>query len=68
MAADGLAKIVDDSPSLQGYRAEVFTKAYAAARRRAARLLGRQDLPKECPWPLEQVTDESFWPESVNSV
>ena len=63
-ACDGVAEIIEDSPSLRSYPAEVFATAYSAARRRAARLIGRQDLPQACPWTLNQVLDESFWPEA----
>ena len=65
-ACDGIAKIIEDSPSLRSYPAEVFATAYSAARRRTARLIGRQDLPEVCPWTLNQVADESFWPETVS--
>ncbi len=62
-ARNGIAEIVEDSPSLKNYPVEVFAGAYSAALKSAASLIGRRDLPETCPWTLDQVLDESFWPE-----
>jgi hypothetical protein len=62
-ARDGIVKVIEDSPSLRIYPAEILSKSYSAALRRAQTLIGRQDLPDGCPWLLERVLDEGFWPE-----
>lgn len=55
---------VDDSPGLKPRRAELFAKAYAAARREAAAEtglpLGR--FPVDPPFTVDEVEAEDFWP------
>lgn len=55
---DGIA----ESPSLKNYPSECLPKAYRLARLRAGGDIGRDDLPKECPWTIEQVLDANFLP------
>ena len=50
-----IAKLLEDSPSLQDYRADQLSRAYAAARRIAEAETELVGLPEACPWPVEQV-------------
>jgi hypothetical protein len=45
---------------------ELFTKAWYLGRNDMLGQLGLADgaIPEQCPWTLEQVRDESFWPVS----
>ncbi len=52
---------------LQHHPAAYLPDAYRQARRKAALATGRPltDFPEACPWPVAQVLDEDFWPESL---
>jgi hypothetical protein len=60
--ADDLA----ENRSLQGYPAERLSLAYRRARLDAADETGLSlaTFPEACPWPIDQVLDEEFWPEA----
>jgi hypothetical protein len=60
-ARDGIAGIVEDSPSLERYIAEIFDASYQFARRRAENQIGCA-LPKKCEWTVEQVRSDTFYP------
>lgn len=60
-ARDGIANIVEDSPSLENYLAEILDSSYQHARRRAENRIGRP-LPEKCEWTLAQVRDDTFYP------
>jgi hypothetical protein len=51
---------------LQHHPAAYLLDAYRQARRHAALATGRPltDFPEACPWPIERVLDEDFWPEA----
>ncbi len=55
---------LEDSPSLQSELAGLATSAYPWARQRAARetRLPPATFPETCPWLLEQLLDDDFWP------
>lgn len=53
--------IVEDSPSLERYIAEIFEQSYQAARREAEIVIGAQ-LPERCDWTVEQVRSDTFYP------
>jgi hypothetical protein len=53
--------IVEDSPSLERYLAEIFEQTYQAARREAEIVIGAQ-LPEKCDWTVEQVRSDTFYP------
>jgi hypothetical protein len=57
--------VVEDSPSLRRLMPELLTKEYAHARRIASAETGLplSTFPEACPWTLEQVVDEEFWPD-----
>jgi Domain of unknown function DUF29 len=53
--------------SLQPILPELFASAYPRARRLAATDTGLPlaTFPETCPWSIEQVLDEDFWPEEA---
>jgi uncharacterized protein YPO0396 len=57
---------LEDLPSLARELPALATAAYPRARRDAAQETGLPltTFPEACPWPVEQVLDEDFWPES----
>lgn len=61
--ADRLA----DSPSLRPYLPRLFERAWSRARSIAADQMEaygeRTTIPQQCPFTLEQVLDESYWPD-----
>jgi hypothetical protein len=56
---------VETSPSLHTYPAQSLARAYTRARRQAHRDTGLElaTFPEGCPWDIEQVLAEDFWPE-----
>ncbi len=54
-----------ENPSLKPRQAELFAKAYQAARYGAAQETGLalSELPDACPFTLDEAMDERFWPE-----
>jgi hypothetical protein len=61
-ARDGIANIIEDSPSLKNYLAESLDVTYERARRDVETLTGRQ-LPDKCEWTLAQIRDDTFYPD-----
>lgn len=59
-------KLLADSPSLHAHLAATLERSYRDGRRLAARGLRRDpnkgDLPARCPYTLEQILDEEWWP------
>lgn len=58
-------RVMRDNPSLKSMLDEVLTEAYGDAVIRAAKETGLDKLafPETCPFTLEQVLDENFWPD-----
>jgi len=56
-----LSYVIEDSPSLRPYQAEILTEAYADGRREALEETGIR-MPEDCPWTIEQVLDPDFLP------
>jgi hypothetical protein len=58
---DGL----ETSPSLEGQLDTLLAWAYPRARRQAAKDTGLPlaTFPETCPWNVEQLLDEDFWPD-----
>ena len=52
-------------PSLRPQLGTVLARAYPLARREAQQDTGLPlaTFPEHCPWTVEQVLDEAFWPE-----
>ena len=61
-ARSEMVAILEDSPSLERYLVGSFEQTYRAARREAETLIGRQ-LPEKCQWTLEQIRNDTFFPE-----
>jgi hypothetical protein len=57
---------LEDLPSLAHELPDLWAWAYPRARRDAAQETGLAlaTFPEVCPWPVEQVLDADFWPES----
>lgn len=57
--------ILEDSPSLKAYPAEVLEDAYRQARRQNPQnpAVDRGQFPASCPWTVEQALREDFWPD-----
>lgn len=60
-----IVEILEESPSLRARRDAEMTLAYARARDAAEGETGLPlaTFPGECPFTLDQVEDEAFWPE-----
>ncbi len=56
--------LLNDSPSLRSQLPEMLAQAYRTARLEALRKTKLPDeaIPESCPWTVEQVMDNSFWP------
>lgn len=57
--------LLKESPSLRPTLATTLDDIYADARRDAARETGLEidRFPESCPWTIEQVLDEDYWPD-----
>lgn len=57
--------ILEDSPSLRPFPAEILGASYKRARDKAAQetRIGLRIFPAECPYALEQILSEDFLPE-----
>jgi hypothetical protein len=64
MGRDEIAKLIEDSPSLRAYPAAVLERAYRVAPRVAAAETGLplSTFPKGCPYGVDQVLNDEFWP------
>jgi len=54
--------ILADSPSLAPLALEELVEAWESVRKRSADQWYNAAFPETCPWTLEQVLDEDFWP------
>ena len=62
---DAVADLLDESPSLRPQLGALLAKHYPRARRDARGDTGLPlaTFPDTCPWEVEQVLDENFFPE-----
>jgi hypothetical protein len=62
-----IEETVQDSPILRGFLPEALGWAYPRARTDVAVETGvpLATFPETCPWPLERVLDEDFFPEEA---
>ncbi|HDZ75632.1 MAG TPA: DUF29 domain-containing protein [Aurantimonas coralicida] len=61
-----IAMVIEDSPSLRSFPGEALASAYVLARRKA---IEETELPEEafplaCPFTIDQILDETFYPET----
>jgi hypothetical protein len=61
-----VAKLLRDNPSLRDCREEEFADAWHSARLTISALSGLPEdrFPQTCPFTLDQVEDEDFWPDA----
>ena len=66
-ARDAISDRIERSPSLRDYPLQSLPRTYARARRDAVDETGLPlvTFPEVCPWSIEQVLAEDFWPEGV---
>ena len=59
-----IADLIDDNPSLRPFLATALAPAWRRAVLDAQRETGldASTFPVVCPWSVEQVLDEGFWP------
>jgi hypothetical protein len=59
-------RIIEDSPSLKSYPETVLDKAYQAALKGAIRetQLNYETFPTSCPFSVDEILDENFFPEA----
>jgi hypothetical protein len=62
---DQLHELLTDSPSLRPHMLALVTRRYRRARQKAVDEMQAPEvtLPVECPWTVEQLLDEEFFPE-----
>jgi hypothetical protein len=65
-----IARLLRDSPSLEPRLIELLSDAYDSAVRLAADETGldETDFPPSCPYPIDQVLDEGFYPGPVETL
>ena len=61
---DGIAILIEDSPSLRAYPAQILERSHQAARRHAARQmrLSESEFPERCPFDIDAVLDQRWLP------
>jgi hypothetical protein len=61
-----LARRLKRSPSLKAFPAEILAEEYVTARLHAAEETGLPEavFPEECPFTIEQILADSFWPDT----
>jgi hypothetical protein len=58
-----IARLVRKNPAMKPQRLIEFAEAYDDARKLAVDETGIETYPSACPFTIEQVEDETFWPE-----
>ena len=63
---DKIHQLLEESPSLRDLIPASIIKRYPIVRALIANVEGMDiaELPMECPYTIEQLLDEQFWPES----
>lgn len=59
-------RTLKENPSLKPELPEILSDVYEDARLMAARETNRDEsgFPAGCPWTIEQIFDDAFWPDS----
>ena len=60
-----IASLLADSPSLQAQVEALLAHVYPSARAQVLDEVGLPHLPEQCPFALDHVFREDFWPESA---
>jgi hypothetical protein len=62
-----IQEILDDSPSLRSQVPTLLAQRYPKGREDALDETGLHEsvLPHDCPWTVEQILDDHFWPEAT---
>jgi hypothetical protein len=65
---EDIADLLTDSPSLKAKLEQKLDKAYYRAKRLAENETGisQTQFPETCPYVLEQVFDNTFWPDEAH--
>jgi hypothetical protein len=65
LGRDEIERLIEESPSLRTYPGEMLHRAYRKAPRIAAAETGlpQESFPQTCPFSIEQVLDDDFWPD-----
>ncbi len=60
-----LAETLEENPGLKSKLGEILTKAYTFAVIQASRetKISRHVFPETCPWSLDEITNDKFYPE-----
>ena len=68
-ARDTITDVLADNRTLRAAPGQQLPLAYRRARRDAIDQTGLPPatFPEACPWPVERVLDEDFWPEEGRS-
>jgi hypothetical protein len=61
-----IARLLRKNPAMKPKRLAEFAEAYDDARKQAMDDTGIETFPASCPFTIEQVEDEEFWPESTS--
>ncbi len=61
--------VLEQSPSLRPQLPNILAKEYPRILRLTETATGRSldALPENCPWTMEQMLDDAFWPQDVES-
>ncbi len=61
-----LETVLDDNPSLKPLLGSILPVAYVKARIEAAKEVGSDEnsFPDDCPWSINQIMDQSFYPDT----
>lgn len=57
-----IQRLIKENPSLRPYLSEAVAESYDDALALAIRETGLEQFPDECPYSVEQITDEAFLP------
>jgi hypothetical protein len=64
-ARQQIVSLIEESPLLEAYPATVLNTrhgAYLHGRAKAVAATEIGDLPETCPWSIEQLLDDEYWP------
>ena len=70
-ARQQIASLIEESPSLKGYPATALVGrhgAYVHGRAKVMIVAELVGLPEICPWSIEQLLDDDYWPAAEGSI